>query len=163
RPVVVVVDDLQWGDAPSVRCLGQALAAMKGASLFVLGLGRPEVTQVFPKLWEEQGAVSIRLKELSRKAGAELVTRTLGERSTPTLVARRVAQAGGHALYLEELIRAAASGNEDTGPETVLALVDARLSQLPAEARRVLRAASVFGDVAWPGGVAALLGDAEGT
>jgi tetratricopeptide (TPR) repeat protein len=162
RPVVLAVDDLQWGDAPSIRCVGRALAALKDAPFFVLALGRPEVAQVFPKLWEEQGVVNLRLKELSRKAGAELVTRALGGLSTPALVERLVTQADGHARYLEELIRAVAAGHEATAPETVLALVDARLSQLPAEARRVLRAASIFGDVAWSGGVAALVPDAEG-
>ncbi|WP_437602171.1 hypothetical protein WMF28_11110 [Sorangium sp. So ce590] len=46
-------------------------------------------------------------------------------------------------------------------PETVLAMVQARLAALDGEARKVLRAASVFGDVFWRGGVAALLGSAE--
>jgi eukaryotic-like serine/threonine-protein kinase len=161
RPVVLVLDDLQWSDAPSVRCVGSALANLKDLPFFVLGLGRPEVSQVFPKLWEEQAACNLRLKELTRKAGAELVVRALGAQATPALVDRLVTQADGHALYLEELIRAVAEGHEDTSSETVLALVEARLSQLPTEARRVLRAASVFGGVAWGGGVASLIGDAS--
>ena len=40
-------------------------------------------------------------------------------------------------------------------------MVQARLEALRAEARRVLRAASVFGHVFWQGGVAALLGEAN--
>jgi hypothetical protein len=39
-------------------------------------------------------------------------------------------------------------------------MVEARLARLPLEAQRVLRAASVFGEVSWEGGVAALLADA---
>ena len=42
-------------------------------------------------------------------------------------------------------------------PETVLTMVQARLEALEPEARRVLRAASVFGQTFWRGGVVALL------
>jgi hypothetical protein len=160
RPVVLVIDDLQWGDAPTVRCVSRALATLRRAPFFVIGLARPEIAQTFPKLWEEQGVVSLHLKELTPKAGVELVERVLGDRATPALVDRLVTQAEGHVLYLEELVRAAAEGRDDTAPETVLALVGARISQLPPEARRALRAASVFGDVCWSGAVAALVADA---
>src|SRR6185436_8473299 len=63
------------------------------------------------------------------------------------------------AFFLEELIRAVAEGKGAALPETVLAMVEARLEGLEAEARRVLRAASVFGEVFWRGGVTLLLGD----
>jgi len=42
-------------------------------------------------------------------------------------------------------------------PETVLAMIETRLGRLAVEARRVLRAASVFGEVCWEGGVVMLL------
>ncbi|MFO0619180.1 MAG: hypothetical protein U0414_41710 [Polyangiaceae bacterium] len=48
-------------------------------------------------------------------------------------------------------------------PETVLAMLQARLAALAPESRRVLRAASVFGNVFWGSAVEALLGrDADG-
>jgi eukaryotic-like serine/threonine-protein kinase len=160
RPVVLVLDDLQWADAPTIRTVSMALGSFKDLPFFVLGLARPEVSRTFPKLWEEQGALNLRLKELTRKAGAELVTHALGSQVTPSLIDRLLTQADGHVRYLEELVRAVAEGRAATSPETALALVGARLEQLPAEARRVLRAASVFGDVAWASGVAALVTDA---
>ena len=159
RPVVLVLDDLQWGDAATLRCVTMALASFKDLPFFVLGLARPEVSRTFPKLWEEQGGLNLRLKEMTRKAGAELVIHALGARATPSLIDRLLTQADGHVLYLEELVRAVAEGREATSPETVLALVGARLSLHSAEARRVLRAASVFGDVIWSSGVAALVTD----
>ena len=73
-------------------------------------------------------------------------------------VERLVSRADGHAFYLEELIRAVAAGKGAEPPETVLAMVQARLERLDPEARRVLRAASVFGETFWRGGVEALLG-----
>src|SRR5262249_3319351 len=44
-------------------------------------------------------------------------------------------------------------------PETVLAMAQARLEALPDEERRVLRAASVYGERFRPAALAALLGD----
>src|SRR5918996_303110 len=75
---------------------------------------------------------------------------------------RLVAQADGNAFYLEELIRAVGEGKDHALPETVLAMVETRLGRLPVETRRVLRAASVFGEVCWEGGVTVLLGGAMG-
>src|SRR5262249_10935443 len=78
--------------------------------------------------------------------------------------ARIVMLADGNAFYLEELVRAVAqakSADEPGGtvlPETVLAMVQARLEALPAEARRYLRAASVFGNTFFRGGLSVLLG-----
>jgi len=74
------------------------------------------------------------------------------------VVARIVDQAAGNALYLEELIRAVADGKGDAMPETVLAMLQSRIAGLDASARRVLRAASVFGATFWLGGLRALSG-----
>jgi predicted ATPase len=62
---------------------------------------------------------------------------------------------------LEELIRAAAEGRHDETPQTILAMLQARVGQLPPSARQILRAASVFGETFWVGGVAALLQRSE--
>ena len=74
------------------------------------------------------------------------------------MVGEIVDRAGGNPFYLEEMIRAVAEGRGDRLPPTVLAMVQARLDRLDADARRVLRAASIFGQVFWAGGVAALIG-----
>ena len=51
RPLVVLVDDLQWADEPSLRVLDTALRNLTERPLLVFGLGRPEVEKLFPKLW----------------------------------------------------------------------------------------------------------------
>lgn len=61
------------------------------------------------------------------------------------VVGRIVEQSGGNAFYLEELIRAVAEGRGDHLPESVVAMARARLETLESDARRVLRAASIFG------------------
>src|SRR5262249_3136602 len=127
-------------------------------AIFVLGLARPEVHERFPRLWAERGMQELHLSLLSPKASRRLVEAALGERCAGGAMARLIALPAGHALSLEGLIRPAAAG-EHALPETVVAMVQARLSGLPPEARRVLRAASLYGEVFWSGAVVALLGD----
>ncbi len=157
-PVVLVLEDLQWGDAPTARLVDAALAELGDLPFMVLASARPEVHQVFPALWSERGATEIRLSALPRRASEQLVREVLGDRAAPAVVARIVDLSSGNALYLEELIRAAADGRDDVPPDSVVAMVQARLGRLPDDARHALRAASVFGDTFWRAGVAKLLG-----
>src|SRR5262249_3674056 len=90
---------------------------------------------------------------------AEALVRAMLPSVTSELAGDLVARAGGNAFYLEELIRAAAGGDASSLPETVLATVAVRLERLDPQARRVLRAASVFGQAFWAGGVGALVGE----
>ncbi|HEX3478549.1 MAG TPA: protein kinase [Kofleriaceae bacterium] len=161
QPVLLVLEDLHWGDFGTVRFVDTALRDHRDRPWMVLALARPEVFEVFPKLWaERQNVQEIRLQELGRKAGERLVRQVLGDTIRPETMEHLVKQADGNAFYLEELIRAVAEGKEGALPETVLAMVETRLARLPLEARRVLRAASVFGEVCWASGVALLLGEA---
>jgi tetratricopeptide (TPR) repeat protein len=162
RPLVLLLEDLHWGDAPSVKLIDAALLALRDRPLFVVALARPEVHELFPGLWAPRGVQEIRLGELSRRASERLAREVLGEAAPASIVRRVAEQAAGNAFYLEELIRAAAEGKGDALPETVLAMVHARLSALPDEMRRVMRVASIFGETLWSGGVRALLGDGAG-
>ena len=164
HPVLLVLEDLHWGDLPTVQFVDVTLRSLHHRAFLVLALARPEVHELFPKLWIDRRMQEIRLLPLSRKASSRLVTQVLGESVSKELVARVAAQADGNAFYLEELIRAVADA-KDRGeasdlalPETVLTMVQARLERLPKDARRLLRAASLFGEVFWESGIAALLG-----
>ncbi|HEY2748556.1 MAG TPA: protein kinase, partial [Polyangia bacterium] len=159
QPVVLVLEDLHWGDLPTVRFIDAALRNLRDRPLFVLALARPDVHEQFPRLWAERDFSEIRLGELSRKAAERLARQVLGAGVDAAELGRIVERAAGNAFYLEELIRAAAEGKGEEPPETVLAMVQARLERMEPAARHVLRAASLFGQVFWRGGVLALLGD----
>jgi predicted ATPase len=103
----------------------------------------------------------LRLRKLSRRAGEQLVRQVLGGAVDDQTVRTLVERSEGHASYLEEMIRAVAEGKGTATPPTVLAMVAARLEKLDPAARRVLRAASVFGEVFWRGGIEALLGGGD--
>jgi serine/threonine protein kinase len=184
-PLVLVIEDLHWGDLPSVTFIDSALRAASERPFMVLAIARGEVHETFPNLWEQRSLQEIRLGPLVRRAGERLVHDVLGDDVDPAQCARLLDRAAGNVFYLEELIRAYAEGSglaparsgttlapPSTGggagalpeidawslPGTVLAMVEARLGRLDPMARRVLRAASVFGEVFWRGGLLALTG-----
>ncbi|XXF80158.1 protein kinase [Myxococcaceae bacterium GXIMD 01537] len=157
QPVLLVVEDLHWGDALSVRLIDEALRELADAPLMVLALARPEVQEGFPDLWARR-LQKVPLRGLSRKAGALLVCEVLGREVPEALIERLVEQAAGNALLLEELIRGAAEGRGEAAMQTVLAMLQARLGRLEPRARQVLLAASLLGRTFWPGSVRALLG-----
>ncbi len=159
-PVLLVLEDVHWTDAATAHILDGALRDLGDRPWMILALGRPEVHGVLPRLWASRDVQEVRLKPLSARAGERLVREVLGAAVGEAVVAHLVTLSEGHAFYLEELIRSVAEGREATLPETVVAMVDARLDALDAEARHVLRAASVFGETFWQSGVVALLGGA---
>jgi eukaryotic-like serine/threonine-protein kinase len=158
HPLVLVLEDLHWGDLPTVTFIDAALRSLHDRPFFVFALARPEAHDLFPKLWAQRGAQEIRLRELGRRGSERLARAALGPSASGEVVARIVERAAGNAFYLEELIRAAADGKSEDLPDSVLAMVEARLESLHPEARRVLRAASVFGQVFFRGALAPLLG-----
>ncbi|MBK7582697.1 MAG: protein kinase [Myxococcales bacterium] len=159
HPVILVLEDLHWGDWGSVRFVDAALRQHADRPLFVLALARPEIRERFPNLWAERRAISLPLSELGRRAAEQLVESMLGSGIDKARVQTVVERASGNAFFLEELIRAVAEGAEDDAlPGSILAVAEARVAQLDPEQRQVLRAASVFGQLFWPAGVAQLLG-----
>lgn len=159
HPLLIVVEDLQWGDAASVRLLDAALRALVERPLMVLGVGRPELHEVLPRLWVERGVQEVRVGALTRRSVEALARHCLGDRLDAPTLARLIERSDGNAFYLEELIRSVAVGRGLSLPGTVQAMVHARLGALDPAARRVLRAASIFGERFTRGGVSALLGE----
>jgi serine/threonine protein kinase len=155
--LVLVIDDLQWSDGPTLRAIGAVHELLMDEPILFLGLARPEVHERFPTMRQDPRVLELQLAPLSRRASEQLVRAVLGPDVPPDHVDRLVALAAGEAFYLEELIRTTAAG-ESTLPTTVLAMAQARLDALDGEARRVLRAASVFGMQGWNEGIAHLAG-----
>jgi hypothetical protein len=157
RPLLIVLEDLHWGDVPSAMYLGEGLRALASRHLMILALARPEVHEVLPNLWPTKQ--ELRLDRLGPRAAERLVRAALGDAVAADVAASIVERADGNAFYLEELIRRVAEDGSDAFPDTVLALVQSRLERLEPRVRRIVRAASIFGEVFCRGGVAHLLGE----
>jgi tetratricopeptide (TPR) repeat protein len=174
RPLVVVLNDAQWADAPSLRLVAGALGSLRHRPWLVVALARPEAREVLPGVFAGLGLQEIELGPLPSRASAELARSVLGDTASAETIERVAALSEGNALHLGERIRAIADarrrgvpepgsvlpGTSQALPGTALGVVQARVRDLDAGARRVLAAASVFGEAFWPSGVAELLGEA---
>jgi eukaryotic-like serine/threonine-protein kinase len=162
HPVLLVLEDLHWGDGPSVQLIDAALRTLRGRPLLVLAFARPEVDDRFPGLWFERDLQRMALAPLTARSALKLVEHILGELPAEK-AAWIVERADGNPFYLEELVRAVGDGaGPETGqplPDTVIGMVQARFDALGSDAKRVLRAGAVFGHVFRASGVRALVGD----
>ncbi len=158
QPVLLVLEDLHWADAASVSLIDATLRNLRDLPLMVLVLARSEVHEQFPGLWAEREVQTIKLGPLSRKLSEKIAKDALGADASSDMIARVVDRADGNPFYLEELIRAVVAGRGDALPDTVLGTVEARLDAEGAEAKRILRAASIFGERFSTAAVAWLLG-----
>ncbi len=157
-PLVLVLEDLQWSDPASVRLIDGALARAAELPLLVVGLARPSLRASAPRLWADHRLQELPLEELSKRSAERLARAVVGDGVPPATIERVIALANGNPFFLEELLRQVAESRAAALPDTVLAIVESRLERLAPEARRVLRAAAIFGQSFWPAGVRELCG-----
>ena len=158
-PTVLILEDVHWGDWSSMAYVGEALRALSSVPLLLLALGRPEARDLFRDVWTGADRLDLTLGRLGRRAAARLVQQMLGQAATDDVVSQLIERADGNAFHLEELMRWVVQDRAAL-PPSVVALVQSRLEQFEPETRRVLRAASVFGERVRRAGVTALLGGA---
>ena len=156
-PLTIVLEDVHWADSASVALVDTLLRQLQAAPLTVLATARPEVRERFPDLWQDRNLLELRLAPLSNKAAQRIIRSVLGSGVSPENLATIVTRAEGNAFCLEELLRATAEGREEL-PDTIVGLVQSRLDGLGRDPKRVLRAASVFGERFEADGALALLG-----
>jgi tetratricopeptide (TPR) repeat protein len=173
RPLALVVDDLHWGDSPTLRWLSFLARRLEGLPLLVVVSLRPPEQSVekalLMELLSDPGALVIRPAALSRPAVAAIVEQEFGVVPDPEFVAACHSATGGNPLFARALVsalhgegvtpQAANAGRvREIGPEPVGRAVSLRLSRLPEESRRFATAAAVLGDGADQSDVAALAG-----
>jgi predicted ATPase/DNA-binding winged helix-turn-helix (wHTH) protein len=172
RPLVLVLEDLQWSDLSTVEFLTYMAQRREPARLLVLGTYRPAeaVIQAPPlrravrELCGRGQAVDLRLELLAAEAVAAYVAGRLGGPVAAPLAAFVHARTDGNALFmvniLEHLVqqglvvrragewtlRAGAEAIATSLPEGAQQLIMRRFDDLPPEAQRVLEAASVVGE-----------------
>jgi class 3 adenylate cyclase len=169
RPSVLVFDDLHWADEALLAFLEHLAEWSQGVPLLVLCTARPELYERRPG-WGagQRNAQTINLSPLSEQETAELVSYLVPS----TILSHEFEQAvleraGGNPLYAEEFVRLLAErGLTDWGdalaeaalPESLQALIAARLDTLSPERKSVLQDAAVLGNVFWMGALAEIGG-----
>ncbi len=163
QPLVLVFEDVHWGEEPLLELIEHLAAWVRTAPLLLLCLARPELLDVRPA-WGggRVRGVMLELEALSDDEGAKLVRELAAEVDVPIDVEAVLAKAEGNPLFVEETIRALAEqpeGRQERIPDTLQALIAARIDRLPPESRRVVQRAAVMGRVFLRGAVAHLSPD----
>ncbi|MCC6213688.1 MAG: AAA family ATPase [Polyangiaceae bacterium] len=156
RPVIIVVEDLQWADAESVGWLDHLLGRATGSPLVVLALMRPGFFAEQPGRFAGRDHVRIDLRPISPRASRAIARAVLGEGSGDDVVERIVEQAGGLPLFAEELARLSASGRDPTHAPTIEAAIQVSLDALDEDCRDAVARLSVYGQAVWDSGLEAL-------
>jgi len=148
RPLVVVFDDIQWGEQTFRDLLEHVALLSSGAPILLVCTARPELSERHPD-WP----VRLRLEPLAEPEVSQL----LAERIAPELGTRIAHAAGGNPLFIEEMLAMAGQADGEVRvPPSLQALLAARLDQLEAAERSVLERGAVEGEVFHRGAVQAL-------
>jgi class 3 adenylate cyclase len=175
RPLIVVFDDIHWGEPTFLDFVEHVADWSRDAAILLLAMARPDLLDVRPT-WGggKTNATTISLALLTEPECGELINHLLGSAALPDAVRVRItAIAEGNPLFVEEMLRmlvddgrlvrvgeswVAAGALWDVHvPPTISALLSARLDRLSDPERAVLEAAAVAGKTFHRGALAALL------
>jgi class 3 adenylate cyclase/tetratricopeptide (TPR) repeat protein len=150
RPLLFFVEDVHWIDPSSLELLDNLIGILSDLPILLIASFRPE----FAPPWAgHENSTLITLGRLTRSDAIRLATEVMiGHALLPAPLNRIVTQGDGIPLFIEELTKAvlenaegqAGSSPLPTVPETLQALLTARLDRLPA-AKRVAQIGAAIG------------------
>ena len=169
-PFVLVVEDVHWADAAMLAFLEHLADWAQGVPLLIVCTARPELFETHAA-WAAalRNTTTISLVPLSDSDTARLVSALLKQAVLPAETQQLLLErAGGNPLYAEEFVRMLRDRDllDERGslkryadvsfPESIQALIAARLDTLPLDRKQLLQDASVIGKVFWAGSTAAM-------
>jgi class 3 adenylate cyclase/tetratricopeptide (TPR) repeat protein len=163
QPLVLVFEDIHWAEEPLLELIEHLAAWVREAPLLLLCLARTELLDVRPD-WAggKLRSTAIELEPLAPEESDELVAALLSDTDLGDEVRSVLREkTGGNPLFVEETIRMLVEegGDGDAAgriPDTVQAIIAARIDRLPPGEKEVLQRAGVIGRVFWPDAVAYL-------
>ncbi|MFF5292083.1 ATP-binding protein [Paractinoplanes globisporus] len=170
RPIVLVIDDIQWADGTSLDLFSHLATRLPDGTAIIGALRdrapvpRPEVARALATASRQPQHRRIHLAPFGPDEVAELVRRETGRVPGPAAARSIHLRTGGNAFFVRELSRFLADGGEFDAagrpgvPSTVRDVVSDRIAGLDDDARALLQTAALIGrDVNL-----ALLADAAG-
>lgn len=178
RPVVLVVDDLQWAESTFMDFLDHVAVWARDVPLVLLAMARPELRGTRPGWGQGQpNATSMLLEPLAEAETADLLRNLLGAARLNARDAARILDvAEGYPLFVVEVVAMLADDGvlaADDGPEpaeltaiavpsTIQTLIAARLDRLGASERAVIESAAIEGNQFARDSLTALVGSGVG-
>jgi class 3 adenylate cyclase/tetratricopeptide (TPR) repeat protein len=177
-PLVLVVEDAQWADAELLSFLGHLVEWAENVPLLLVVTARPEFATKAPEFGAEARAVTpLALSPLGDADTAALLAGLLNATLVDAgLQAQLLERAGGNPLFAEQVVQLLTERGELRRrgraveltalgelpvPDSLSALITARLDTLPRPGKALLGDAAVIGRIFWSGAVAALGGRDE--
>ena len=165
QPLVLVFEDIHWAEEPLLDLVQHLAERVKDAPLLIVCLARPELLDIRPG-WGggRLRATAIELEPLGHEDSEELVDALLDDREL-TFTERRelLEKTEGNPLFLEETTRMLLEGGTPGQriPDTLQAIIAARIDRLPRGEKIALQRASVVGRIFWEGALGQLAPELE--
>jgi len=143
EPAALFVEDLHWADQASLDVLRDLVAGVESHRWLIIATSRPLDEPLLATA--DAPASMMRLAPVGEAEATKLASLLAADRPLPQHEVKAImVRAGGNPLFLRELVAAAVAGGEAL-PDTVEAVITARIDRLPHDARLLLRHASVGG------------------
>jgi len=164
RPLVLVIDDLQWAVPAALEIFEQLLDEPTDVPFLLVCIARPELAERHPRWAAAQPNGSlIALEPLGASETRVLLSRILGVDELPPLIESQVAErSAGNPLFCEEFVRMLVEDGrlefragewrmtqqsfDVRLPETIHSIMAARVDGLPVDDKLALQTASVIGE-----------------
>ncbi|HEX6762964.1 MAG TPA: AAA family ATPase [Gaiellaceae bacterium] len=157
QPLVLVFEDVQWADERLLEVIENLARARRGIPLLLVCVARFELLDARPT-WGggNPRAAAIELAPLDQEESDELASLLLPSADGDEQRALLVEKAEGNPLFLEETARMLLESDLDGAaldriPDSIQALIAARIDLLDAAHKRLLQQAAVIGRVFWRG------------
>ncbi len=147
HPLILVVEDLQWIDGPSLRLLERTCADLRNVPLLLVLVERTEADAP-PRSWRNVQSVELPVGELARPEMEKLVVHLVGD-AVQNRTGVLVEQARGNVRALLDAVRDADGATKNEAERALR-----RFARLGPDAQRLLAIGSVFGLHFLPGVVA---------
>jgi class 3 adenylate cyclase/tetratricopeptide (TPR) repeat protein len=155
RPTVLVFEDIHWAGDDLLDFIDELADWVTDVPLLLIATARPELVDRRPG-WGggKRNAHTVSLAPLDDEQTARLMAAILDRHLLPAETQQELLRrAGGNPLYAEQFARMLEErgGLGETLPESVQAIIAARLDSLPAPEKALLLDAAVLGRTFWPG------------
>src|SRR5439155_5154115 len=146
-PFLVVLDDLHEADTASLLLLHHLASRLRGVPMLLVGTARPGRSDA---VWADvvRAGEVLQVAPLGTNDIGAMLEAATGSPADPVVVQRILARTGGNAFFVCELIKLANMAVADTLPETVRAVVAARVAKQSPGCRTMLAAAAALGTTA---------------
>jgi class 3 adenylate cyclase/tetratricopeptide (TPR) repeat protein len=166
QPLVLVFEDVHWGDDALLDVIEHLARTLRNSPVLLVCVARPDLLDTRPS-WGggNPRALAVELGPLNTEESGELADALLANADVPPgQRALALEKAEGNPLFLEETARMLA---DDEGvvlkriPDSIQALIAARIDALEPADKRLLQRAALVGRVFWRGALDALSPDSD--